>query len=228
MKYAELHCHTNHSNRNGVIECLSTPEELLIQAVKTGLSAIAITDHNTMNGYFEAREIAEKFNLAIIPAEEFDTNGKGQILGYGITEGIEPNRPAEEIIDDIHECGGLAVVAHPFDVLRGMEDIARIVNMADGLEILNHGAFGNYRANELARYRNKKVRTGGSDAHHHGIVGSVVSVFPDKCITAEDYLGSLREGHFRIEPWRNYCFSLLLGITNIIYTRTVWLLGKNE
>ena len=228
MKYVELHCHTTYSNRNGVIECLSTPEELLREAATIGLNAIAITDHNTMKGYFEARELAEKFNLAVIPAEEFDTDGKGQILGYGISEGIEPNRPAEDIIDDIHKYGGLAVVAHPFDVVRGMENIDRIVDLADGLEILNHGAFCNYKANELARNRNKKIRTGGSDAHHHRILGSVVTVFPDECITEEDYLHCLRKGEFKIEPRRNYCFSLLLGIANIIYTRTVWLLNKNE
>jgi len=226
MKYAELHCHSIHSNRSGVIESLSTPEELLNEAAKTGLSAIAITDHNTMKGYFEARELAEKLNLAVIPAEEFDTDGKGQILGYGITEEIEPFRPAEDIISDIHEHGGLAVVPHPFDVLRGMEDIERIADMADGIEVLNHGAFGNYRADSFARRTNKKIRTAGSDAHHHKIVGSVVTVFPDKCITAEDYLRCLREGDIGVEARRNYCFSLLMGITNIIYTRTVLLLGK--
>jgi len=139
-----------------VIECLSTPEDLLIEAAKIGLSAIAITDHNTMKGYFEAQELAEKYNLAVIPAEEFDTDGKGQILGYGIPEGIEPFRPAEDIISDIHEHGGLAVVAHPFDVVRGMENIDRIAEVADGLEIANFGAFGNKKANELAWRSNEK------------------------------------------------------------------------
>jgi len=55
----------------------------------------------------------------------------------------------------------------------------------------------------------------------------VVSVFADKCITAEDYLSCLREGDIEIEARRDYCFTLLMGFANIIHTRTVWLLGKN-
>jgi hypothetical protein len=199
-----------------------------MEAAKIGLSAIAITDHNTMKGYFEASELAEKFNLTVIPAEEFDTDGKGQILGYGIPEGIEPFRPAEDIIGDIHEYGGVAVVAHPFDVVRGMEDIGRIAGLADGIEILNHGAFGNNRADEFARDKNIILKTAGSDAHHRRIVGSVVTVFPDKCVTAEDYLHQLEKGHLGIKVRRNYCFSLIMGLSNIILTRMVWLLREKQ
>ena len=52
MPYAELHCHSNFSFLDGV----SDPEELIEEAVRLGLEAIAITDHD---GFYAASRFAE-------------------------------------------------------------------------------------------------------------------------------------------------------------------------
>src|SRR5215207_5596387 len=50
--YAELHCHSNFSFLDGV----SDPEELIEEAVRLGLDALAITDHD---GFYAASRFAE-------------------------------------------------------------------------------------------------------------------------------------------------------------------------
>ena len=52
MPYAELHCHSNFSFLDGV----SDPEELIEEAVRLGLDALAITDHD---GFYAASRFAE-------------------------------------------------------------------------------------------------------------------------------------------------------------------------
>ena len=50
MKF-DLHTHTKYSS-DGIIE----PEKLVKTAIKRGLSGIAITDHDTLNGSLRAKE----------------------------------------------------------------------------------------------------------------------------------------------------------------------------
>src|SRR5215211_2638117 len=52
VPYAELHCHSNFSFLDGV----SDPEELIEEAIRLGLNALAITDHD---GFYAASRIAE-------------------------------------------------------------------------------------------------------------------------------------------------------------------------
>jgi error-prone DNA polymerase len=44
--YAELHCHTNYSFLDGA----SHPEELVAEAERLGLDALAVTDHDGFYG----------------------------------------------------------------------------------------------------------------------------------------------------------------------------------
>jgi 3',5'-nucleoside bisphosphate phosphatase len=63
----ELHCHTTCSD--GVL----TPSELVHAAVRAGVSALAITDHDTLSGWDEAVAAAQPYNLEIIPGVELST-----------------------------------------------------------------------------------------------------------------------------------------------------------
>ncbi len=79
MKKADLHLHTNKSDG------LLTPEELVFRASKQGLSAIAITDHDTVEGIPAGIEAGRKYGVNVIPGIEFNTNvdnGELHILGY--------------------------------------------------------------------------------------------------------------------------------------------------
>lgn len=63
----ELHCHTTYSD--GTL----TPTQLVNSAVKAGIRALAITDHDTISGWDEAFNAAKLYDLEIIPGIELST-----------------------------------------------------------------------------------------------------------------------------------------------------------
>lgn len=80
---ADLHIHTTASDGR------FSPPEIIKQALEAGLSYIAITDHDTVDGLLKLRQLETSIpaNLAIIPGIEFSTdlpNNEVHILGYGI------------------------------------------------------------------------------------------------------------------------------------------------
>jgi len=78
---ADLHCHTTASD--GVM----TPEEVVILAESIGLKALAVTDHDTINGWDEAEKKARQTGVYILRGIEINTDGKEKevhILGYGL------------------------------------------------------------------------------------------------------------------------------------------------
>ncbi|MEM1252792.1 MAG: PHP domain-containing protein [Cyanobacteria bacterium P01_H01_bin.21] len=75
----ELHCHTTFSD--GTL----TPKQLVERAVVKGVKALAITDHDTISGWSEARTAAQPYGLEIVPGIELSTvyNGRSMhILGF--------------------------------------------------------------------------------------------------------------------------------------------------
>ena len=68
MKTCDLHTHSVYSDG------ADTPKELLAKADAMGLSAIALTDHNTVDGLPEFLAEAEKFTLEAIPGTELSVD----------------------------------------------------------------------------------------------------------------------------------------------------------
>ncbi len=62
VPYAELHCHSNFSFLDGA----SHPEELVEEAVRLGLNALAITDHDGLYGVVRFAEAARAHGLATV------------------------------------------------------------------------------------------------------------------------------------------------------------------
>ena len=79
----DLHTHSTESD--GTL----SPQELMQLAADTGLSAIALTDHDTVNGLKKARPIARKLGIELIPGIELSTDYNGtevHILGFYIDD----------------------------------------------------------------------------------------------------------------------------------------------
>ncbi len=75
----DLHSHTDRSD--GTL----TPEQLIGLAVRSGLRALAITDHDTLDGYDHARASAEDGRLDLICGVELNTRFHGRpihVLAY--------------------------------------------------------------------------------------------------------------------------------------------------
>ena len=62
VPYAELHCHSNFSFLDGA----SHPEELVEEAARLGLEAIALTDHDGMYGVVRFAEAAAELGVATV------------------------------------------------------------------------------------------------------------------------------------------------------------------
>lgn len=70
----DLHTHTTYSD--GTL----TPTELVELAVKTGVSAVALCDHNTVAGLPEFLEAARNTSVTAVPGIEFSTDYEGTEL----------------------------------------------------------------------------------------------------------------------------------------------------
>ena len=73
MKY-DLHTHSKYS-ADGFLE----PEKIVETAMRKGLSGIAITDHNTINGALKAKKY-ETNDFKVICGSEISTE-RGEVIG---------------------------------------------------------------------------------------------------------------------------------------------------
>lgn len=243
----DLHMHTTASDGR------MSPTELLAEAKSRDVSHIAITDHDTIDGYLKAREEARQLGIRIVPGIEWNTDGPEDelhILGYGfdisdsrllhlmdkrqqeriewVSEIVErcnrlgmsitaqeclerakgsvivrthiaeallargygssvqglfdsylrkgaaayvprPSFSARDAIEYTHECGGIAVLAHPgiysFEV-----KLASLLDYGlDGIEVY----YSRHSAAQMAFWareakKHHLIRSGGSDFHGHG------------------------------------------------------------
>lgn len=81
MLYVDLHCHSTASD--GTLP----PREVVRLARQQGLSALALTDHDTIGGIAEAADEAAKIGLDFLPGIEISCDyppGTMHILGYGV------------------------------------------------------------------------------------------------------------------------------------------------
>ncbi len=171
----DLHVHTHHS-----LDSLARPEELVHWMARRGLGAMAITDHNAIQGAWETAALAPG---AIIIGEEIRTS-RGEIIGLFLQEYVPPGLSPRETIERIHQQGGLVYVPHPADRLRGSalaaEALEAVLPQVDLLEGYNARVLcgcANRRAVALAREQGLLVGA-GSDAHRAADVGRAYVEMP--------------------------------------------------
>ena len=156
----DLHLHSNYSH-----DGQSSLEELMQRCAEIGLDRIALTDHNTMEGAQALADLAP--DLTII-GEEAKTR-EGEVIGLFITRRLPPYLRPEEVMDLVHEMGGLTYIPHPLDRHRANFRLERIVELADRIDIVEtYNAWcepaENQAAGRLATELGKVAAT-GSDAH---------------------------------------------------------------
>lgn len=87
MPTADLHTHTIYSDGT------NTPQELVAMARKAGLAALAITDHDNLDGLAEGAEAAAAAGIELIPGLEMSALLRGvdvHILGLFVDVGCAP------------------------------------------------------------------------------------------------------------------------------------------
>ncbi len=158
--FVDLHCHTNAS-----FDCLSAPLAVVTAAAERGLTHLAITDHDRIDGALEARSVAPA-SLTVIIGEEVRTRD-GDLICVFLQQAIPPGLSAVDTIAAAREQGALVGMPHPFDRFRGslLRD-ARLDSLGASVDwVETHNARLLGRGNERA----------ADYARDHGIAGVAVS-----------------------------------------------------
>ncbi len=167
MLTCDLHVHTNFS-KDGE----SSVEEILKRAQDVGLDAIAITDHDSVDGVKKA--LACSTEVLVIPGIEVSTK-QGHLLVLGVTELIPSGLDVIATVEIVRRLGGLAILPHPYHIWR--HGVARRkkagMDIVDAIEVFNSRYIvgsANTKAARIAK-RIGKPCVGGSDAHNARFVG---------------------------------------------------------
>ncbi|MEM2103917.1 MAG: PHP domain-containing protein [Candidatus Bathyarchaeia archaeon] len=160
MIRADLHVHTVYS-ADASIHPKTLVDQLLAHP---SIKAVAITDHNTVKGYFKVRELASAYSdITIIPGVEVSTFD-GDLILLGVAEVPPQPWTVKNVIDFAHSREGLVIAAHPYRAF-GLGDSAKKYSI-DAVEVLNGGCPRqlNKLAAELAEFMGLPGLA-GSDAH---------------------------------------------------------------
>jgi hypothetical protein len=163
----DLQVHTDAS------PCSSTPAKRVVAAATAaGLDGIVVTDHDTVANVAAVREFAPA-TVDVVSGVEVTTT-QGHLLAIGVDD-APPMADPLDVIDWVHDHGGVAVLSHPFDTLRQWYDtdlpaIARAVDAVEGINSRCVLPQFNRRARSFAVAHGLPT-TGGSDAHFPMEVG---------------------------------------------------------
>jgi len=143
------------------------------------LNGIAITDHDTIKGGLEARNINNDPNFVVIVGCEILTD-VGDIIGLFLSKEIK-SRDYEGVIKEIKDQNGIIVLPHPY---RGHKLNSKIIENVDAIEVFNsrNNENENIKALKLAKKYNKPILT-GSDAHFAIEIGNATTVIKGSDIT---------------------------------------------
>jgi predicted metal-dependent phosphoesterase TrpH len=177
--FADLHCHTSFS-----FDSLSRPAAAARVAAQRGLTHLAITDHERIDGALAARDAAVA-GLTVIVGQEVRTTS-GDLIGLFLERPVAPGMSSLDAARAIREQGGLVGLPHPFDRWRASggrrhdaADWAALLELVDYVEGYNARLMlgdGNERALELARQHGLPT-VAVSDAHTLMEVGVAYTSF---------------------------------------------------
>lgn len=179
----DLHCHTSAS-----FDSLSDPLAVARTAASRGITHLAITDHDRIDGALRARDAAIP-GITVIIGSEVRTQ-QGDLIALFLERPITAGLPASEAIAAIRDQGGLVGIPHPFDGWRGSllrdEAALSLLSEVDWIEGWNARLVapgGNQRAAELAAARGLPS-VAASDAHTLLEIGGAATIMTGDLSTA--------------------------------------------
>ena len=217
----DLHVHTCHSPC-GMI----APYKIETIAVKKGLDAVAITDHNTIDGALKLASCAKV--IKVIVGEEVYTN-QGEVIGYFLKEPIKPFLSVQETIHAIRAQGGIVSIPHPFDRLRSSsitrDALNQVIAEVDMIEVFNGRDILQKIDNRFLKESRKNgvVEIVGSDAHQAIEVGRSLVVM-EHFQTPEEFLQNIRNAQliFRKNPLWVHIVTKIMKIFKRFYALPKW------
>jgi predicted metal-dependent phosphoesterase TrpH len=114
--FADFHIHTRFSR-----DSILSEDKFIRVAIERGLTHVAITNHNNVEGALAVRDRVQEQGLGdqltVILGEEVST-ADGEVVGLFLQRTIPRGLSADETADEIHRQGGLVSIPHPFDPFR--------------------------------------------------------------------------------------------------------------
>jgi hypothetical protein len=203
----DLHVHSSAS-----FDSLASPESVVRTAASRGLTHLAITDHDTIDGALAARAYAarEGIEITILVGQEVQTSD-GDLIAVFLDRPIETGLSPAEAIAAIREQGGLVGIPHPFDRFRGSllaggeaegtgdahGGPAAIAPLVDWVEVHNARIMvgrGNEQAMDFAR-EHELPGVAVSDSHATLEIGVAYSVIDGDPSTPDGLLAALPPAH---------------------------------
>jgi predicted metal-dependent phosphoesterase TrpH len=219
--FADFHIHTRFSR-----DSILTEEKLIARAIERGLTHVAITNHNNVEGAIAVRdkvtELGLQDKLTVILGEEVST-ADGEVVGIFLERTIPRGLSANETADEIHRQGGLVSIPHPFDPFRGahiregpLRNLAEIGKI-DMIEVFNCRVTFQRHNDEAAEFAKRFGITGiaASDTHSSFEVAMAFNAMP-AFDTADALRASLQENEWHAS--RSSVF---------IHATTRWAVWKN-
>jgi predicted metal-dependent phosphoesterase TrpH len=192
MIRVDLHIHTAYS-----LDASISPKTIVDQLyAHPFIKTVAITDHNTVEGYYKVQELASVYeDILVIPGVEVSTVN-GDIIVLGTAE--LPPKPwtVKNVIDFAKEKGALTIAAHPYRAY-GLGDLTRKYDV-DAVEVLNGASPPN--VNRLAENLAREMHlpgVAGSDAHHAGDLWTVYTEVQASS-DVDEILKAIKKGFVRV------------------------------
>lgn len=208
----ELHAHSNPAS-----SCSELPPAELVERCKNaGAHGLVLTNHaiwwmketpkdewcaQYLKDYRETKETGERMGLQVILGFEIHfRDSNNDYLVFGFDESFIPtvydwmDKTAKEFYDAFHGEDVLIIQAHPNR--NNMVEMER--DCVDGYEVFNLHPGHNSRVAFAARLhqRNGGIITGGTDFHHRGHEGSLLTCFAELPQDGKSLVRLLRSGDY--------------------------------
>jgi len=188
MFRVDLHLHTVFSGDSTI-----NPKLIVDQLhVHPLIKGVAITDHNTLEGYFQVHKLASAYkDLVILPGIEISTE-KGDVIILGVEEIPEYPATLNSAIEFAKATDGVIIIPHPYRSM-GIGDLAINID-AHAVEVLNPTATPkeNALARKLAKTKNLPG-IAGTDAHNTREMWTVFTEVKAQP-TVESVLNAIQKG----------------------------------
>jgi hypothetical protein len=124
----DLHAHTTFSDGT------FSPLDVVLQARRRGLDAVAVTEHNLLFPARMARWFSARIGGPTVLLGEEVTSARAHVVALGLERAVAPG-PLDEVLSAIHAQGGVAVAAHPVKLF--WRSIDPVATDFDGAEVMH-------------------------------------------------------------------------------------------